>query len=82
MPEHRRCCRLPVVLTLLLGTLNGRAFSEDLPITEVEFQPLVAQVRRVVEALEGAGESLPPEVKQRIEQAAPQEAEGGRVQRR
>lgn len=41
---------------------------ETLPvINDVEFQPLAAQVRRVVEALDMLGQPLPKEVKSRIE---------------
>ena len=64
-----RTNRLFGLSLLLAGFLPISARSEELPIVDVEFQPFAAQVRRVVEALDGAGEPLPREVKDQIDLA-------------
>lgn len=57
-----------VVLALL--TLPQPVFADDLPIVEqVELQPLQAQVRQVVEALEHWGQPLPAPSKARLDNA-------------
>ena len=44
----------------LILVCSSLAFSEELPlVTKVEFQPLAAQVTRVLQALELLGEPLP-----------------------
>jgi hypothetical protein len=60
-----------VALTPLLLTLCAQlARAEDLPlVADVEFQPLSAQVRRVVEALDMLGQPLPAEDRKRIDKA-------------
>src|SRR5215213_3001842 len=60
---------LAPALILLAGTaLPGRA--DELPIvSNVELQPLGAQVRQVVEALEMLGQPLPATVKSRLDRA-------------
>ena len=61
-------------LWLLLGTITwlttGLARGDDLPVVvDVEFQPLSAQVKRVVEAMEMLGEPLAAEEKGRLDRA-------------
>jgi len=60
-----------VVAVLILGFLaGGSPRADELPIvTDVEFQPLVAQVRRVIQALDLLGRPLSAEEKARIDQA-------------
>jgi len=60
-----------VVAVLILGFLaGGSPRADELPIvTDVEFQPLVAQVRRVIQALDLLGRPLSTEEKARIDQA-------------
>lgn len=63
----RRCAGFLMVLTVL-HAVPSRA--ETLPVvSDVEFQPLSAQVRRVVEALDMLGQPLPRQVKVRIDDA-------------
>jgi hypothetical protein len=65
--DARALCLVPIALLLLVTP--GRA--GDLPIVEgVEFQPLVAQTRRVVEALDLLGEPLADAVKARLDAAS------------
>ena len=72
-----------VVAVLILGLLaNGSPRADELPlVTDVEFQPLVAQVRRVAQALDLLGRPLSAEEKDRIDQAvsAGDEREGLKV---
>lgn len=60
-----------VVAVLILGFLaGGSPRADELPIvTDVEFQPFVAQVRRVIQALDLLGRPLSAEEKARIDQA-------------
>jgi hypothetical protein len=59
---------LSVVALLAMVHSSGRA--ENLPIVDdVEFQPLSAQVKRVIEALEMLGQPLERDVKARLERA-------------
>lgn len=60
-----------VVAVLILGLLaSGSPRADELPIVaDVEFQPLVAQVRRVVQALDLLGRPLAEAEKARIDQA-------------
>ena len=60
-----------VVAVLILGFLaGGSPRADELPIvTDVEFQPFVAQVRRVIQALDLLGRPLSTEEKARIDQA-------------
>src|SRR5262249_36423587 len=52
------------------SVLVGSGRADDLPkVSDVEFQPLSAQVRRVVESLDFLGQPLPDPVKRRIERA-------------
>src|SRR3954466_10603842 len=54
----------------LASSLSGVSRAESLPLIEaVDFQPLSAQVRRVVEALDMLGQPLPEAVKQGIARA-------------
>jgi len=69
MPSKPSNSRVFLLTVLLSGILTAPARSEDLPLVDVEFQPFAAQVRRVVEALDNAGEPLPREVKGRIDRA-------------
>ena len=58
---------LPFSLVVPLILVAAPALGDDLPlVTNVEFQPLSAQVRRVVEALDMLGEPLPRETKERL----------------
>ena len=53
----------------LLSRLAAAARADDLPIvSDVEFQPLSAQVKRVVETLELLGQPLSRDEKTRLEQ--------------
>ena len=60
---------------LLLGAVVqtvgiGASRADDLPVVDdVEFQPLSAQVRRVVEALDMLGQPLPGDEKARLDKA-------------
>ena len=55
---------------LLSGVVAGTGAAETLPVVaDVEFQPLSAQVRRVVEALDMLGQPLPAAEKERIGKA-------------
>ncbi|MGC8643420.1 MAG: CehA/McbA family metallohydrolase, partial [Isosphaeraceae bacterium] len=60
---------------LLLGIGAGMGQAETLPaetlpiVTDVEFQPLSAQVRRVVEALDNLGQPLPKTEREKIDRA-------------
>ncbi|MBX6311327.1 MAG: CehA/McbA family metallohydrolase [Isosphaeraceae bacterium] len=64
-----RACH-PLALAALMGLATSPGRAEALPrVDEVELQPLAAQVRRVVEALEMLGEPLPAAAKTRLEQA-------------
>ena len=49
---------------------TGRAVGDELPAVTVEGQPLAANVRRVVQALELVGQPLPGEVAAKLEAAA------------
>jgi hypothetical protein len=69
--------RLVVSLVVLVLAQAGRA--EELPlVADVEFQPLSAQVKRVVEALDLLGEPLPRGVKEQLAHAYadPDQSEG------
>ncbi|MDG3003081.1 CehA/McbA family metallohydrolase [Paludisphaera mucosa] len=64
-------------LALALGGTSGTTRGDDLPIVaDVEFQPLSAQARRVVQALDLLGQPLSPEEKGRIEAAIEAADEG------
>lgn len=69
----RRTSRSQSFLGIAMLILAGTAFpcrAEDLPvINDVEFQPLSAQVRRVVESLDMLGQPLPAADKAKIERA-------------
>ncbi len=59
------------VTVLSLGSLGEPVRGEDLAlIGDVEFQPLVAQARRVVESLDILGQPLPQKDKDRLEAAS------------
>jgi hypothetical protein len=59
-----------VTLTLLVVTLTGIARAGDLPlVTDVEGQPLIAQAKRVAQALEFAGQPLADATKAGLERA-------------
>ncbi|WP_422931335.1 CehA/McbA family metallohydrolase [Singulisphaera sp. PoT] len=59
-----------LLLFSLVLTYQRPAKAEELPIVEqVEFQPLVAQVRQVVEALEHLGQPLQAETRKQLEAA-------------
>jgi len=61
--------RLAGLIALALSVHTG-AHGEDLPTyRDVEFQPLSAQVKRVIDALEMLGEPLSPADKARLERA-------------
>src|ERR1044072_9756530 len=56
--------------TLCLVFVASSLLADELPIvSNVEFQPLAAQVERVAEALEMTGEPLPPAERQELRQA-------------
>src|SRR4051812_50122777 len=56
------------LLAVLALARPGRA--DDLPaVADVEFQPLAAQVRQVVEALEMLGQPLPEAARARLDRA-------------
>ncbi len=63
----------PILLCLsmaALATMPGVAKADDLPkVGGVDRQPLVAQVRRVMEALEQAGQPLPAATRAELEKA-------------
>ena len=62
--------RLRGLTFLLLAALGPRLRAEELPIVAaVELQPLAAQVRRVVEALDAHGQPLPAATRARIDRA-------------
>jgi len=66
---HRSLLNLSTALTVLLLVTCATA-AEPLPVvTEVEWQPLAAQVKRVVQALELVGSPLQPEQKAAIDKA-------------
>src|SRR5262249_25437213 len=61
-------CLLWIVALWAAAPLSSRA--DDLPVVlDVEFQPLAAQAKRVVDALEMLGQPLPRDEKTRLEQA-------------
>jgi hypothetical protein len=72
--EHamNRCWLVCFALTWMLGTsLSIGLADEGIPVVaEVSAQPLTAQVRRLIEAMEFLGEPLPSEVIQRLEKSA------------
>jgi hypothetical protein len=59
-----------LVMALLATLYSFAARGDDLPIVTVEGQPLAANVRRVVQALELVGQPLPGEVAAKLEAAA------------
>ncbi|HEX5104754.1 MAG TPA: CehA/McbA family metallohydrolase [Pirellulaceae bacterium] len=63
--------RTPMLMSLvgLIAALQA-GFAEDLPVISVEGQPLAANVRRVVQALDLMGQPLPSEVAAKLEAAA------------
>jgi len=67
-----------VFVSILLTTHS--AFAEPLPkVADVEFQPLSAQVRRVVESLEMLGQPLRAETKAALEKAYAKTSQGAAV---
>lgn len=70
LPSVWRRSLSPGLLLLLLAGTAAPAHADRLPqVDEVEFQPLSAQVRRVVEAYDLLGQPLPPRLKARLENA-------------
>ena len=62
--------RRPFCLMALAAAVQSTGRAENLPIVmDVEFQPLSAQVKRVIEALEMLGQPLDGSKKARLEQA-------------
>jgi hypothetical protein len=62
--------RLLSCVVALVMTVEATGRAEDLPVvTDVEFQPLTAQVLRVVDALEALGQPLNRDEKSRLEKA-------------
>jgi hypothetical protein len=75
MRPSQRVFRHPGAAILLAFCLGSAlpVCAESLPVvTSVEFQPLVAQVNRLIEALDMLGQPLPDAVKERITQAEQQ----------
>jgi hypothetical protein len=70
----------PIVVALVWCGWAVTARADDLPVAAVEGQPLAANVRRVVQALEMLGRPLPREVADELEAAA-QERDAARLQR-
>lgn len=58
------------VACLILACLWNAAHADNLPVVTVEGQPLAANVRRVVQALELVGQPLPADVAAKLEAAA------------
>jgi hypothetical protein len=72
--------RLSGPTILLVAVLAVPCRGEDLPIVEtVEYQPLTAQVRRVIEALEALGQPLPGSARTRIDRAIASTDQAGAV---
>ena len=70
--------RIPAILALLL-LLSPGARADDLPVVEgVEAQPLLAQARRVVEALDLLGQPLSDARPGAAREAAGDDPQGGR----
>src|SRR4051794_28642718 len=68
----------PTILLLAVLAVPGRG--DSLPIVEsVEYQPLTAQVRRVIEALEALGQPLPEPDRARIDRAIASTDQAGAV---
>src|SRR3954468_20149056 len=61
-----KCSMIPLIIVCFAGSAFGKSGTAQ----QVELQPLIAQARRVVEALEFLGEPLSVEDKAEIERAA------------
>src|SRR5262245_61169576 len=69
----RACARFSPCVALLIGLAATSVFGADVPIvTDVEFQPLASQVRRVSEALQFVGAPLSEADRRALEEAAKQ----------
>src|SRR4051812_14734547 len=67
-PRSRLRCGSLSLLAVLVLAHPGRA--DELPVVaDVEFQPLAAQVRQVVEALDMLGQPLPEAARARLDRA-------------
>lgn len=67
--QSSRPCRF-LLIAFALVAMPPVAVAEDVPlVTDVDFQPLASQVRRLVEALEFVGAPLKPDDLRRLEQA-------------
>jgi hypothetical protein len=67
---NHRCKRLGIVVVTILGLAGSTPTrAEDPAIVEVETQPLAANARRLIEALEFLGRPLPAETAQALERA-------------
>ena len=72
--------RAPRAAVLILIGLVPRAWGDDLPRVEgVEAQPLVAQVRRLIEALDLQGQPLPAPTRAKLDEAMGRAEPEGRV---
>ena len=69
-----------VIVPLLLCFLNPLAFADDLPrVEKIEAQPLAAQVRRLVEALDSLGQPIPVSARAKLDQALARDQEEERI---
>ena len=59
-----------LLIALLVALAPAAAHGDDLPAVSVEGQPLAANVRRVMQALELVGQALPAQVAAKLETAA------------
>jgi hypothetical protein len=72
--------RLALICFFFLANLNSLIFADDLPLVDkVDGQPLAAQARRLVEALDLIGQPLPAPDREKLNQALAQEVPADRV---
>jgi hypothetical protein len=70
------CARFCCIALALVAGIGSTARGDELPeVRDVEFQPLSAQVKRILEALELLGQPLPPADRTKIDGAI--DSEGG-----
>src|SRR6188768_1282860 len=63
-------CVISVSTAMVAGTLAASCFATELPVISAIGQPLAANVRRVIQALDLLGHPLPEEVSNKLEAAA------------